>query len=132
VVIITTKKGKAGKPTINFNAYTGTSQTIKTLDVLGAQEWYSLRREAYLNSGQTSFNATQLSLNDMGRRPANFASLTETDLLAIANALPTYDWQDEAFSTGKVQNYEVSFSGGDEKNKYYISTSYNRQDALLP
>jgi TonB-dependent starch-binding outer membrane protein SusC len=45
--------------------------------------------------------------------------------------LPTYDWQDEAFSTGKVQNYEVSFSGGDEKNKYYISTSYNRQDAII-
>lgn len=131
VVIITTKKGKAGKPTINFSAYAGVAQPIKLLDVLNSQDWHTVRREAYLNSGQTSFNATQLALNDMGRRPANFATLTEAELQAIADGLPTYDWQDEAFSTGKVQNYEVSFSGGDDKNKYYISTSYNRQDAII-
>jgi len=131
VVIITTKKGKAGKPTINFSAYAGVSEPIKLLDVLNSQEWYSVRREAYLNSGNSTFVSTHSALNDMGRRPANFATLTEAQLLDIANALPTYDWQDEAFSTGKVTNYEVSFSGGDDKNKYYISTSYNRQDAII-
>lgn len=131
VVIITTKKGKAGKPTINVNFYAGTSQAIKLLDVTDSQEWYGMRRDAYLNSGQTSFNATHLTLNDMARRPANYASMTEQELLDVANALPTHDWQNEAFSTGKVQNYEVSFSGGDDKNKYYISTSYNRQDAII-
>lgn len=131
VVIITTKKGKSGKPVINFNAYTGVSQPIKILDNLNSQEWYGLRREAYLNSGQTTFNSTHLALNDMGRRPTNYTTMTEAELLGVADALPTYDWQDEAFSTGKVQNYEVSFSGGDDKNKYYISTSYNRQDAII-
>lgn len=131
VVIITTKKGKAGKPVINFNAYTGMAEPIKFLDNLNSQEWYGLRREAYLNSGQTTFNATHLALNDMGRRPTNYTTLTEAELLGVADALPTYDWQDEAFSTGKIQNYEISFSGGDDKNKYYISTSYNRQDAII-
>jgi TonB-linked SusC/RagA family outer membrane protein len=131
VVIITTKKGKAGKPVINFSAYAGVSEPIKLLDVLDSQEWYYLRRDAYLNSGNSTFNSTQLTLNDMGRRPANYATLTEPELLAIADGLPTYDWQKEAFSTGKVSNYELSFSGGDDKNKYYISTSYNRQDAII-
>jgi TonB-dependent starch-binding outer membrane protein SusC len=132
VVIITTKKGKAGKPTINFSAYTGTAQAIKQLDVLNSQEWYSVRREARLNAGQSSLAASQNTLVDMGVRSSSAAAaLTEAEAIAIANGLPTYDWQDEAFSTGKVQNYEVSFSGGDEKNKYYISTSYNRQDAII-
>lgn len=131
VVIITTKKGKAGKPSLEFNAYTGITEPLKFLDVLNSQEWYSIRREAYLNQGQTSLNATHLALNDMGRRPANFATLTEGQLLDVANALPTYDWQKEAFQSGNVQNYELSFSGGDDKNKYYISGSYNKQDAII-
>jgi TonB-dependent starch-binding outer membrane protein SusC len=131
VVIITTKKGKAGKPSLNFNFYTGVTQSLKLLDVLNAQEWYGLRREAYINSGSSTFVATHSALNDMGRRPANFSTLTEAQLLDIANGLPTYDWQEEAFTTGKVSNYELSFSGGDDKNKYYISGSYNTQDAII-
>lgn len=131
VVIITTKKGKAGKPQLDLNYYEGVSEPLKYLDVLNAQEWFSLRREARINSGNTALAATQNTLNEMGRLPANFATLTEGQLLDIANALPTFDWQREAFQTGRVRNAELSFSGGDDKNKYYISGSFNEQQAII-
>ncbi len=131
VVIITTKKGKAGKPQLDLNYYEGVSEPLKYLDVLNAQEWFSLRREARINSGNTALAATQNTLNEMGRLPANFATLTEGQLLDVANALPTFDWQREAFQTGRVRNAELSFSGGDDKNKYYISGSFNEQQAII-
>ncbi|MEZ4902899.1 MAG: TonB-dependent receptor [Spirosomataceae bacterium] len=49
---------------------------------------------------------------------------------AIA-ALPTYDWQKEAFKTGRSQNYELSASGGNDKTTFYWSGSYLTQDANL-
>lgn len=155
VVIITTKKGKAGKPSLNFNFYTGVNQQLKYIDVLSAPQWFEVRRNAYLNGYTGSYQLTEtgasyFTLQDMGLLtgltvPNNLSSATLGGW-ASANALNiddlqlgrfsdgtinTYDWQREAFSTGKVQNYELSFSGGDEKNQYYIAASYNKQDATM-
>jgi TonB-linked SusC/RagA family outer membrane protein len=155
VVIITTKKGVAGKPSLNFNYYTGVSQQLKYIDVLNAPQWFDLRKSAYMNgyTGSLALNdtgASYFTLQDMGLLtgltvPNNLSSATLAGW-AAANALnssdlqlgrfddgtiKSYDWQREAFSNGKVSNYELSFSGGDEKNKYYISSSYNKQDATM-
>ncbi len=155
VVIITTKKGKSGKPSLNFNYYTGVNQQLKYIDVLDAPQWFELRKNAYLNGYSGSYQLTEtgasyFTLQDMGLLtgltvPNNFSSATLGGW-ASANALNiddlqlgrfndgtinSYDWQREAFSTGKVQNYEMSFSGGDDKNQYYISASYNKQDATM-
>jgi TonB-dependent starch-binding outer membrane protein SusC len=131
VVIITTKKGKQGKSTFNFNYYTGRAEPLKYLNVLNSQDWYQVRKEARFNSGSSGFNSAQLTLNDMGRRPAGYLGMTEEELDAVAAGLPTYDWQREAMGTGKITNYELSVSGGDEKTQFYISGSYNKQDAIV-
>ena len=131
VVIITTKKGKSGKPTLNFSYYTGSSQPLKLLSVTSSQDWFNIRRDARVNSGATELVAVQNTLNDMGILPSNFASLTLPQLYDVAASLKTYDWQKEVFKNGRVSNYELSFSGGDEKNKYYISGSYNDQTSIL-
>ena len=49
---------------------------------------------------------------------------------AIA-ALPTYDWQDEAFRTASIQNYELSASGGNDKTTFRVSGSYSFQEAIV-
>ena len=127
VVIITTKKGKQGKAKFEFNAFSGETQPMKFLDILSGPEWYGMRRDAHINSGSTTPEAD--ALNAMGRRPANWATLTRPALDALGLALPTYDWQREVMGAGKLSNYEMSVSGGDEKTTFFLSGSYNYQQA---
>ena len=127
VVIITTKKGKQGKAKFEFNAFTGETQPMKFLDVLGGAEWYGMRRDAFINSGNTLPEANALS--NMGVLPSNWQTLTRPALDAIGLALPTYDWQREVMGAGKLNNYEMSVSGGDAKTTFFLSGSYNYQEA---
>ena len=127
VVIITTKKGKQGKAKFEFNAFSGETQPMKFLDVLSGPEWYGMRRNALINTGNTLPEAN--ALNAMGVLPANYATLTRPALDAIGLALPTYDWQREVMGAGRLQNYEMSVSGGDDKTTFFLSGSYNYQEA---
>ncbi|GMQ33344.1 SusC/RagA family TonB-linked outer membrane protein [Algoriphagus taiwanensis] len=127
VVIITTKKGKQGKAKFEFNAFAGETQPMKYLDVLGGAEWYNMRKEAYINSNQTIPEARTLS--NMGRLPSNWQQLTAEELDAIGQAFETYDWQREVMGPGRLQNYELSVSGGDEKTTFFLSGSYNYQES---
>lgn len=127
VVIITTKKGKQGKAKFEFNAFSGETQPMKYLDVLGGSEWYAMRRDAFVNSGVANPEANALS--NMGRLPSNWTTLTRPALDALGLALPTYDWQREVMGAGRLQNYEMSVSGGDDKTTFFLSGSYNYQEA---
>ncbi|MBV4357262.1 SusC/RagA family TonB-linked outer membrane protein [Pinibacter aurantiacus] len=99
VVVITTKKGVAGKSRIDFSAYYGTSSTTKKLDVLNAKQY-----QDYANK--------VLGPNSI------------TDSMVNANNI---NWPDEVFRKGNQQNYQLSFSGGSEKTQHYISLGYNDQ-----
>ena len=127
VVIITTKKGKQGKAKFEFNAFSGETQPMKFLDILSGPEWYGMRRDAFINSGVANPEANALS--NMGRLPSNWTTLTRPALDALGLALPTYDWQREVMGAGKLNNYEMSVSGGDEKTTFFLSGSYNYQEA---
>jgi TonB-dependent starch-binding outer membrane protein SusC len=127
VVIITTKKGKQGKAKFEFNAFGGETQPMKFLDVLGGSEWYEMRRNAHTNSA--SANPEADALNAMGRRPSNWQTLSREALNQIGLDLPTYDWQREVMGAGRLQNYEMSVSGGDNKTTFFLSGSYNYQEA---
>ena len=88
VVLVTTKRGKAGRTQISLNYYTGIDEPVKRLDVLNTQEWIALRTQARINGGQTSEAARTTVLGTI-RQPA---TLTDAEIAA----LPTYDWQKEA------------------------------------
>ncbi|HYE54580.1 MAG TPA: SusC/RagA family TonB-linked outer membrane protein, partial [Chitinophagaceae bacterium] len=132
VVIITTKKGRAGKTKFQFNTYAGVAQPLRKLDILNAQEYAQLRVEAYLNSSPTvtpvSAKRTFL-LNEV--RISTPTSITDKQLDSIIAQLPTYDWQDAAFQNGIIQNYEMSASGGNERTTFRVSGSYNMQEAVV-
>lgn len=106
VVVITTKRGK-GKGQLSLNAYYGVQTIRKKVDVLSGQQWADLYNEALVNAGQAP-------------------RVTPADV-AIANT----DWQDEIFQTAPMQNYQLSFSGGTEKTKYYLSGGYFNQDGIV-
>ncbi|GAB2529330.1 SusC/RagA family TonB-linked outer membrane protein [Rufibacter soli] len=122
VVIITTKRGKAGRTKFTANVYGGVSEPLKYFDVLNSQQLYQQKLEAYQNYGYTIGDARILARRDFGLADA----APETQV----STLPSYDWQKEVFKTGKVQNYELSASGGNEKTLFFISGGYNYQQAI--
>jgi len=130
VVIITTKKGKAGKTKFQFNTYTGQATAIRKFDVLNSQEYVQLRVEARQNANPT---ASPLSIKNVVlgelRQPNTFTSDKSADS-AIA-LLPTTDFQDAIFRKAQVQNYEVSASGGTDRTTFRIGSSYTTQEAIL-
>jgi TonB-linked SusC/RagA family outer membrane protein len=112
VVIITTKRAKAGKPKVGFEAYYGVQNRWKKLDLLNSRQHSEYINEAYANAGRPS---TDVPLNH--RNPA---SLT-TDV----------DWQDEMFRSAPMQSYNLSIGGGNENATYNISGNYFRQDGTM-
>lgn len=125
VVLVTTKRGAAGKTKFTANVYTGVVNAIKYFDVTNSQEFLQLRQEAVRN-GNSTLSEAAVRDNVLGGVSLNTA-LTDQQ---IAD-LPSTDWQREASRTGIVQNYELSASGGNEKTKFYISSSYNKSNTFI-
>lgn len=122
VVLITTKKGRAGRTNFSLNYYEGVSAPIKNMSVLSSQDAILLRQEAILNNNPdlSPDAALAQALSDFGVQP----DLTHDQI----GGLPTYDWQSEAFKQGSVRNIEFSASGGTEQSTFYMSAAYNKHD----
>lgn len=119
VVIITTKRGKEGKATVNFDAYYGFSGSPNYKHGMVGDEWVNYQREAYKYKNEDY-------PSDMS---ALFGNQDYTDAY---NAGKWIDWIDEASgNTATTQKYSLSVSGGSEKTKIFASTSYNREEGLL-
>ena len=128
VVLITTKKGKAGKTTFNVSAFGGASMPLKQLDVLNTQDYLTLRSEARHNRLRTGIDTNRQWLleNEMRLTPTGVVPTPEQ-----VAAYATYDWQDAVMRTGRIQNYELSASGGSDKTTFYIAGSYNLNEAMF-
>lgn len=56
----------------------------------------------------------------------------KSDLVSLPDGLPDRtDWFDETYKTGKMQNYQVAVSNGNEKMKYYLSAGYLDEKGIL-
>lgn len=119
VVIITTKRGKEGKATVNFDAYYGFSGSPNYKHGMVGDEWVNYQREAYKYKN--------------GDYPSDMSALFgNQDYTDAYNAGKCIDWIDEASgNTATTQKYSLSVSGGSEKTKIFASTSYNREEGLL-
>lgn len=131
VVIITTKKGKAGKTKLNFNYYTGKAYPMKYMDVVNSQLYFQMRLEAYSNANPLSslLSMKQAVLNEL--RVPGATGFNEKSADSAAAALPTYDWQKEVFRNANISNYEISASGGNDKTTFRISGSYQKQETVV-
>jgi TonB-linked SusC/RagA family outer membrane protein len=125
VVLITTKKGKAGKTKFNFNYYQGRQSSIKLFDVLNTQEFYQVRYEALANANPTA-SATAVRNAALGN-----INLPTTATDADIAAASTTNWQDYAFKTGTVQNFEGAINGGNEKTTFYTSGTYQNFQTII-
>lgn len=110
VIIITTKKGKTGKPVITFNA-TGSMQTWQNKPEL-------MKGKQWLESVMARNNSTDLSWLKP-QEVANMEAGRETN------------WLDASTRTGWVQDYQVSVSGAGEKMNYYLSAAYSDNQGVV-
>jgi TonB-linked SusC/RagA family outer membrane protein len=128
VVIITTKKGKAGKTRVNFTQDIGFASATR---FLGSEDW-SL--DPLGPQGQTKFdyifgNGTHYAEGDPAM-PAN--QKTQIDLWKTATAAgQLHDYEKIIYGNiGHVSNTAVSVMGGNEKTKYYLSAGLNDETGI--
>lgn len=112
VVIVTTKNGTKGKSSINYDAYYGVQEVIRTLPVLNAKEWWALRKDAAKNSGKTT-------------------SLPSVSGYSLDTSGVGTDWQAAAFRKAAIQSHSLSILSGSDKTRLSISGNYFKQDGVL-
>lgn len=127
VVIITTKSGKSGVSRINFDAYTGIQEVAKKIELLDAEGFgkyiNETRNNGWIDRGGSASDPNSVRNNALYNIPAFTA-----DPSTMGKGT---DWQDEIFRSAPMRNYQLSFSGGNEKTKYYISGGYLGQDGVV-
>lgn len=127
VILITTKRGKEGRTNVDFS-YTNSVQQIDRyydmLDAKGFMEYSNiLGKEMYLiSSNQYPFGPLQQDLS--GYKPA----YTQRE---IAEAGSGTDWWDEVTRIGKVNDANLSISGGNSKTNFLFSVNYFNQEGLV-
>lgn len=118
VILITTKRAKAGETKVDYRGYYG-SQTIgKNFDVYNGEEFAQLRREAT----RTANNGEYLPDNEI------FTPI-ELDVL---NSEEYIDWFDEVLRIGSIQNHNIGISSGTDKNRVYTSFDYLNHQGVIP
>lgn len=115
VVIVTTKKGKAGQTSINFETYQGVQNVSKTYEMMNATEYAN-----YLNDVVTLTNAETGST----RLPA----YTPTQIAALGEGT---NWQDELLRSAPIRNYQLSINGGNSETQHSLSLNYLTQDGVV-
>lgn len=113
VVLVTTKRGKLGKPTFNLATRYGLSTYANKPDFVNGSEWLQLLQEAWTNDGNTGLAALPAGLTWDQARQNNT------------------DWFDEVTETGKSNEQQLSFSQGTEKLRTYLSANYGDNQSFL-
>jgi TonB-dependent starch-binding outer membrane protein SusC len=161
VVIVTTKKGKLGKSKFTYDAYYGSQNVNKTLDLLNSKEYLDLYwRSRTLASNETKLVDGNLPANPVypnvpffggaiatPRYPDFVTSkggvlagdpLANPDLYNYAGRYLIYpvdkvgtDHLKEIFQTAPMQNHQIGVSGATENNRYALSVNYYDQDGII-
>lgn len=148
VIIITTKQGATGEPTINLSLNTGLATPSFLRPVHSPEGYLDMRRiwsesnlprdeagyynhpdnlpsgvslDQWMGYSNATGNPTDVWLARLG--------LFQTEINNY-NAGKTIDWKDELFRTGLRQDYLISINGGDEKFKYYWSANYTDNEGF--
>lgn len=109
VVMITTKRGTEGKGKLAVSANYSFQNATNVPSLLNAAQYAELSNDMMVNSGRNP--------NPEWANPSELGAGT--------------DWMDELLRTGVMQNYTVSYSGGNEKSHYYVSGGFLDQSGIV-
>ncbi|MFY7829668.1 MAG: SusC/RagA family TonB-linked outer membrane protein [Flectobacillus sp.] len=124
VVLITTKRGKSGKTNVNINYFSGSSEATGHREFLNTAQYVELFTEARVNNGYSASGGyTRFDRYALGER-ARWQDPTS------ANYTST-NWEKQVLRTGKINQFDLSITGGNDKTKFYASGSYSKQDGII-
>ena len=123
VIIITTKKGKGDKITVNVNYSASLNVIAKQYEVLDAQQWGEAYWAANINAGLKPSHPFYGS----GDTPQLAAYLDAEGKVKSSNT----NWQDEVFSSAWTNNVSASVSNSSEKGSFMLSGNYINQNGLM-
>lgn len=157
VVMVTTKRGKSGKPRLSFSASTGVQSLEKKMDLLSATEWMKFAIKwidvNYLTTAKARGIANASVSDPNNVRMANVGgSITAPDYKIILDnrwfnymddatksahtfqptteGLSLLDWQDKFYRNALIQDYNVNLSGGNENTTYLFSVGHLNQKGI--
>ena len=110
VVMITTKRGRAGKSRIAFSGYHGWQSAPETLPMLNAQQYVEIFNESAKNDGYDP--------DDYDFEPG-------------VDDTANFDWQKAVFRNSPVRDLQLGASGGSDRMLYYVSGSYFDQEGIV-
>jgi TonB-dependent starch-binding outer membrane protein SusC len=113
VIIITTKRGKAGKAQITYNGYVGLQQVNNPFDMLNGKQYMALANDLYKEIA--------------GQAGQEYGVYTQSQLESNVNT----DWIKEATRQGVVQSHNIQVQGGNENTKILTSLGYFKQAGVL-
>lgn len=120
VVIVTTKKGKAGKTKFTATAQEGVVRPMNLYDMMNAQQFATIKRQAYINNtGLGATEADRIAASDALFGDPNDPNLTDSN------------WQDALYRDARQRSYTLNARGGDEKTTFFISGAYDLQEGQI-
>lgn len=114
VILVTTKQGKAGKATIEYEGYVGFQNLVQNVKPLNAQEYAMIMSEAAKNAGMNPFDFASLVPNWKSIEDGSWKGTNWLDEMSNKNAL--------------MQNHALSIRGGTEQSIYSLGGSYTEQN----
>lgn len=123
VIIINTKKGKSGKPVVNFSADYGLSTIARLYDVMDADQYSEFMGMAWTNY------AKRRNIPDAQNLYLTVYSKEARE--AHGNGATNTDWQKELSQVGKRNSYDLSVSGGNDYGNYFISGNYFNEEGIM-
>lgn len=118
VILVTTKKGKDGKPTFSYNAYASVSNKYKKDRInMTAGEW--------ANTLETGIASGRYDVSELDPEFLNYK------INAYKNAPDVWAVEDWLYGSGYSTNHDFSYSGGSEESNYFASIGYQNTDGIV-
>lgn len=121
VIIITTKRGRTGKPITTYDGYVGIVSAIDTWDVFNGQEYAKYKEDA--RQGQPAFLT-----NPNVTSPYGLTAIEQTNLAAGVST----DWKKLLLTTGIRTGHDLNVNGGNDRTQYFFGFGYYRETGIVP
>lgn len=135
VIVVTTKRGKAGQMRLNVDYFTGVQEVTKRMDVLNAQQYAEFSKEGANNAYLERVPGAKIEDANSARPTGQRYQYPRGEFAGVnfdnPGALTSYDYQDMIFRKAPISSYQVTGSGGTDKVQFMLSGNYLKQDGII-
>lgn len=129
VILVSTKRGKAGKAVVTYSGYGGSVQALGKYKMMDAKEFFEFKKWAYYNGRFISGNNRKYTGPE---DPAILAAEFSAEELENINSGKSTDWQDLVYKNGFITDHQLGVSGGSDNTQYALSGGYYKETGVYP